>query len=665
MEETLYTIETKGLLEPWDTREWLLTDGTGSFAMGTVAGVCTRRYHSMLVCATKPPVGRVNLVPRVGELLLLDGQEQLHELSVCRFAGENGGTIHPKGYRHLREFRLVKGDGGGGGGGGGGESAVWEYGVEGVTIVKTLRLPPGASVAELTYELKLEPGRWAELMLLPMVALRDFHSLRREHRHGFGVAKGRDFVRVDDHAHGGSAVKIEVVPGASTVKAEFEAGSDWWFGHLLNVESERGQDDVEDLFKAGVFRATFSSSGKVTLRISADPSPGAVGAKFAAAPAPAHASVTMRRLYASTSAYLIHRRDPAGNVGTSVVAGFPWFADWGRDTFISLPGLMLETGRLTEAAEVLSTFAGYVSEGMIPNKFDDYDNSPSYNTVDASLWFVHSAHEYAKRAGAGGKALFEGKLLPACREIVRGYREGTRFSIKMDEADGLVSQGDETTQLTWMDAKYEGHAFTPRQGKAVEINALWYHALRLLGEDKLADRVGRSFREQFWISAVRGLYDVVGVWGKDPACRPNQIFAVSLPHSPLDAEQQKSVVELVRRELLTPMGLRTLSPGDVRYRPTYGGPQSQRDAAYHNGTVWAWLIGPFVDAFLRVNHDTRESREEARRLLAPLLRHLEEGGCLGHIAEIFEGQAPHRPVGAPAQAWSLAEVLRAAVRVGA
>jgi len=623
-------------------KEFILTDGTGSFAMGTVSGLNTRRYHSLLTAALQPPVGRVNLVPRVGEIVLINGHDEMHELSVCRF----GGNVHPQGFKHLRQFEL-------GPHATGGNAAVWTYQLAGVKIVKTLRLLPMGTTAELRYDVSLEPGTTAELMLLPMVALRDFHALRR---------------------HGGWDMGVEVVsPSVVRVNADnltvsleatnamFTEAPDWWFGHTYSAETERGQDDVEDLFKPGEFRTSFITSGSMTLTIRPEPVPAALGEAFTPVKLPPSATATIRKLAYATGDFLIRRRNPKGHVGTSVLAGFPWFADWGRDTFISLPGLLLTTGRLAEAGQVLATFAEYVDGGMIPNKFDDYSNQPEYNTVDASLWFVHAAHEYMTAGGDG--ALFKDKLLPACRAIVAGYRDGTRYGIRMDPADGLIAQGDASTQLTWMDAKYQGRAFTPRQGKPVEINALWYHALRLMGEDEIGDKVLQSYGKAFWISPQRGLVDTIDGDRRDSACRPNQIFAVSLPHSPLTPQQQKSVVDVVRRDLLTPYGLRTLSPSDVLYHPTYGGPQSQRDEAYHNGTVWPWLIGPFLDAMLKVEGDTKSAREEARGLLSPLLRHLNEA-CIGHVSEIMEAQVPHRPVGACAQAWSLAEVLRLAVKLG-
>jgi predicted glycogen debranching enzyme len=298
---------------------------------------------------------------------------------------------------------------------------------------------------------------------------------------------------------------------------------------------------------------------------------------------------------------------------------------------------------------------------MIPNRFDDYSNEPHYNTVDASLWFIHASFEYLKKSG--DQKTFDAVLRPACQAIIDGYSRGTRFHIAMDPADNLICQGDETTQLTWMDAKYENTVFTPRQGKAVEINALWYHALVLMGEKELAEKVAKSFRQAFWINPFRGLYDVVDGSRRDSSCRPNQIFAVSLPNSPLSEDQQRAVVEVVRRELHTPVGLRTLSMASPNYRGRYSGLLFERDGAYHNGCVWPWLIGPFLDAYLKVNKRSPQSQEQARHWLQPLIARMDEF-CIGQIHEICEGNPPHRPVGCPAQAWSIAEVLRLAVELG-
>jgi glycogen debranching enzyme len=639
-----------------DLREYLLTNGTGSFAMGTVSGIATRRYHSLLNAALHPPVGRINLVPRVGEIVLLDGAPDFHELSANQFTG---GSIHPRGFQLLRSFTLGAAQVGTDAHPGLHSTATWEYAVDGVTVTKQLVLPPDDCAAEITYTVKGKPKRPIELRLLPMVALRDFHALRRAAGWNMGVHPQDNHLIVEAD---GLAVRL------SAAGTEFHSAPDWWRNFHYAIETERGQDDTEDLFVPGYFSAALYGSGSVTLRISPDPIPAPSGKPFLLPPLSKNR--TLARLEHAAADFVVRRKTPARNgaapeIGTTVLAGYPWFADWGRDTFISLPGLLLTTGRLAEAEQVLTLFAQYVDAGMIPNKFDDYSNEPSYNTVDASLWFVHAAHEFLN--AGGNRKSFEQKLLPACHAIIAGYRDGTRYHIKMDPADGLIYQGDASTQLTWMDAKYQGVAFTPRQGKAVEINALWYNALRLLGEGDIADKVQRSFTEQFWIDETTehggGLYDVVDGDHKDAAIRPNQIFAVSLPHSPLTLDQQKAVVKIVRHHLLTPHGLRTLAPSDPNYHPVYTGPQSQRDAAYHNGTVWAWLIGPFLDAYLRAHGDTAKSKSEAKKILAPLIEHMDQN-CLGQIAEIFDGDPPHAPKGTPAQAWSIAEVLRLAAKLG-
>ena len=359
----------------------------------------------------------------------------------------------------------------------------------------------------------------------------------------------------------------------------------------------------------------------------------------------------MERLARAAADFVVRRKQPDGMPGQTVIAGYPWFADWGRDTMISFPGIFLTTGRFAEGLQVLSVFAQYVSEGMIPNRFDDYTNEPHYNTVDASLWFIHAVHEYLRLSG--DKASYTTKLRPACQQILDGYRRGTRWGIKMDPADGLMMAGDASTQLTWMDAKCGGIAFTPRQGKPIEISALWYNGLKLMGEDELAAKVAENFATKFWLSSSRGCYDVVndldGKNFRDPALRPNQIFAASLPFSPLSLQQRQAVVEVVRRELLTPYGLRTLSRSDAGYQGRYAGPQMQRDQAYHNGAVWPWLIGHFLDAYLLANERSPDAIRQARVWLQPLIDSMDRG-CIGQIAEIFEGDEPHRPVGCCAQA---------------
>jgi len=638
---SLYTLQTLGQLEPYLGMEWLLTNGMGSFAGSSVVGCNTRRYHGLLCAATLPPVGRMMALSRVGEILILDNKtDRRHELSVNQF----GQSFHPRGEKYLKTFEL---DG----------VARWRYAVENVVVTKELLLVWQQNIAMLRYTIQPAPGQVVDLQLLPFVSMRDFHSLR----HADGSR-----LRTDATASG-----VSIFEGQHNLHLEAEGCAfvpheDWWFGHTYDLETERGLDDTEDLFVPGHFAITARKQTSVTLIASLGPTQpldweAEVSRRKLAGPMKPGKSIVHDRLLHAAGDFIVKRQAPDGSMGTTILAGYPWFADWGRDTFISLPGLLLCTGRFKEAQQVLGVFAHYVSEGMIPNRFDDYTNHPEYNTVDASLWFIHACFEYLRYSQ--DKQTFETELRPACQKIIEGYRNGTRYHIRMDPADGLITQGDATTQLTWMDAKCGDVAFTPRQGKAVEINALWYHALRLMGENELAEKVQKSFRSAFWLSPFRGLADVVDGTRKDSSIRPNQIFAVSLLHSPLTDKQQQAVVEVVRRELLTPVGLRTLATSDPNFKPLYSGNQFVRDGAYHNGTIWPWPIGAFLEAYIKVNNRSDEAMEQAREWLRPLIDSLETSGCIGSISEIFEAEAPHRAVGCFAQAWSVAEVLRMAIEL--
>jgi predicted glycogen debranching enzyme len=635
----LYTLETHGELQPHITQEWLLTNGLGGFAASTVVGCNIRRYHGLLCAATNPPVGRMMLLNRIGEILRLDGSTELLELSVNQFRG----NVHPRGDKFLRKFEL-------------GDTAKWHFEAGGVKVIKEVQITWQQNVTAIRYT--IDPGKHSvELNLLPFVSLRDFHALRHKEWAQFESKGDEHVVSVRD---GDTRVYIR------SDEMQWKNEPDWWTGHVYPIETERGQDDTEDLFKPGMFVATITKPTTVTL-IAAMNDVRDFNWDAELKHRPKHAisadkSITQKRLHHAANDFIVSRRCPDGTPGQTVIAGYPWFADWGRDTMISLPGLFFCTGRFEEAAKVMSVFASYVSEGMIPNRFDDYTNEPHYNTVDASLWFIHAAFEY--RRLSGDERTFDEKLLPACKQIIQGYSRGTRFNIKM-EPDGLITQGDPSTQLTWMDAKMGDTAFTPREGKPVEINALWHHALVLMGESALAEKVKASFVKAFWISPFRGLADVVSNDGhRDVSIRPNQIFAVSVPHSPLTTDQQRAVVEVVRRELLTPMGLRTLAIGDPKFCAVYSGDQRCRDGAYHNGTVWPWPIGAFLDAYLRVNHRSPQAIEQAKAWLEPLLEHLGTTGCIGSISEIFGAMPPYPPAGCFAQAWSVAEVLRLATDLG-
>jgi predicted glycogen debranching enzyme len=579
-------------------------------------------------------------------------------LSVNQF----GNSFHPRGERFLQRFELDR-------------TARWEYLVQDVRIIKEVQLVWQRNMAAIRYTIEPKGDRSVELHLLPFISLRDFHSLRR-------AAGTRFQVNCD-------AWELSISAADNKLRLRTDAGqfiprSDWWYGHTYAIETERGLNDTEDLFVPAELIAKTHGPLTLTLWAGLDGDLSACNwdEELARRPDPLAAlqntsvvanypsaedriklppTPTVQRLARAAADFVVDRRQPNGQPGSTVIAGYPWFADWGRDTMISLPGLLLSTGRYTEARQVLSLFAEYVSEGMIPNRFDDYNNEPHYNTVDASLWFIHACYEYLRHTG--DHDTFNLRLLDACRAIVKGYRHGTRFNIKMDEADGLISAGDPSTQLTWMDAKHGDTVFTPRHGKAVEINALWYNALKCLGEEDLAAKVRESFVKAFWLNPFRGLCDVVQDKRREPNIRPNQIFAASLPYSPLTHDQQHAVVEVVRRELLTPYGLRTLASGDPNYLGRFGTSPTQRDRAYHNGTVWPWLIGGFLDAYLRVHENSPDAQRQARVWLQPLVDHLNQG-CIGQISECFEGDEPHRPIACPAQAWSVAETLRLAVKLG-
>ncbi|MGH7180283.1 MAG: amylo-alpha-1,6-glucosidase [Tepidisphaeraceae bacterium] len=634
-----YRVETYGELNPHLEREWLLTNGIGGFASSSVVGCNRRRYHALLCAATKPPVGRVVTLSRVGEIIAPQSGGVI-ELSISQF----GDIFHPRGERYLRSFEL-------------GETARWEYEADGTSVSKELLLPRDRNIAILRYTISPGAKSKVDFQVLPFVAMRDFHALRR--RDGAPLEARTD-------SRGLVVRQGELALHMRCDRGSFVEKPDWWTGHTYAIELERGQDGVEDLFNPGRFTVSASEQTTLTIWTSLEPVESVnwdeeLKRIRSAATKPPASGANIASLCRAADDFVVTRKAPGGAAASSVIAGYPWFADWGRDTMVSLPGLFLTTRRFDEAARVLSLYAQYVSEGMIPNVFDDYSGEPHYNTVDASWWFIHAAFEFLR--ASKDQATFNAKLRPACVAIVDGYRRGTRFGIRMD-TDGLITQGDATTQLTWMDAKSRDVCFTPRQGKPVEINALWYNALVNLGQDDVAAKVKESFSRTFWISPFRGLYDVVDGEKTDASVRPNQIFAASLPHSPLNHSQRSAVVEVVRRELLTPFGLRTLAASDPRFQSRYTGDQFDRDRAYHNGTIWPWLIGAFLEAYLRVHDRSDASIEQARQWLAPLIEFLHDGGCIGQLPEIFEAEPPHRPVGCFAQAWSVAEVLRLAVELG-
>lgn len=627
-------------------REWLLTNGLGGFAMGRGIGPNdsshTRRYHGMLIAATRPPVGRVIALHSIFDQLR--SGDETTELATAAFSADPTPVLHPNGWQCLTDTKIVPP-----------HEATWTFEINAERITRSLRLLRGSNIAEITWQ--RTAGDDAEPMVLsarPLTPLRDFHEL------GHRNDPPPKVKQLDDRT-------LEVRREALTLHLTLSHGRwddepQWWHDFYYADDADRGQSCHEDIWSPARFLAELGSE-PVTLRAELL----TPGTPALCSPVPVQSSCLASRLCVAADQFVVkrHMRD---DWSTSIIAGYPWFSDWGRDTMICLPGMMLCGGddQLELARSTLMTFAQHLRDGLIPNRFDDYAGAAHYNTVDASLWFVHAVYTLQQKCGRS-----DGVLVESCRSIIHAYRSGTRYDIAMGD-DGLIRAGSPTTQLTWMDAQRNGVTFTPRHGKAIEINALWHHALHCMAAmtdgaearscTQLAQRVAQSIQRQFWNQTCQCCFDVLTPdgdgWGADAAIRPNQLFAVSLAPSPLSEDQQRSVVAVARECLLTPFGLRTLDPADAQYRGRYEGNLMQRDAAYHQGTVWPWLIGVYAEAVLRSEQCSAVAREHIRDVLAPLNAELDRG-CFNQLAEVYDGDAPHRPSGCPAQAWSVAELMRA------
>jgi predicted glycogen debranching enzyme len=630
--------------------EWLETNGLGGFASSTVVGMNTRRYHGLLTAATRPPVGRLLLLSKLEETLVVRGER--FDLAVNQYPG----AIHPNGHRYLREFRLDP-------------LPTFVYSAGGFEIVKRVFMVHGENSVVVEYEVSGAKGEDCVLEIRPLIAFRDYHGTT--------------------HRNGELNPAVEFEPGLASVQpyaglprlflahdaAESEATGDWYDNFEYEIERERGLDFREDLFNPLLLRFSMSGHGSATVIASTLPHAaadapalraGELARRRAVEAAAPSADPLIRQLALAADQFIVQRGDLK-----TIVAGYHWFSDWGRDTMIALPGLTLVTGRFEVARDILLAFAREVNRGMLPNRFPDDGEDPEYNTVDATLWYFEAIRAYL--AYTGEFEFVRRHLLPVLHDIVNWHISGTRYGIRVD-TDGLLACGEPGVQLTWMDAKVGDWVVTPRSGKPVEIQALWYNALRVLEDlarrsaepakadslDRMACRARESFLAQFWNTGENCLYDVVDGAHCDGAIRPNQIFAVSLPHRMLPPDRARMVVETVQRELLTPVGLRSLSPRDSRYRGRYEGGVLERDSAYHQGTVWPWLLGPFLTAYRHAAVDEPAARAQVTAWLAGLQPHLAEAG-LGQIGEIADGDAPHSARGCIAQAWSVGELLRAAV----
>ncbi|UBF29745.1 amylo-alpha-1,6-glucosidase [Kovacikia minuta CCNUW1] len=647
--------EVAGDLTQSEAREWLVTNGIGGYASGTVAGVLTRRYHGLLVAALKPPLGRTLMLAKLDDTVLYG--DRFYPLHTNRWAD---GTVGPNGYRHIERFTLD------------GTVPTWHYACADALLEKRIWMQPGANTTYVHYQLH-RATQPLTLTLKAMVNYRDYHS--NTHSNGWRMT----IVPTDQGVHV-SAFPEAVQLNLLSDRAEVTPAHDWYYNYELSEERNRGLDDRDDHLHAATFQVTLQPGESLTLVASTEQKADRDGeAAFKirrsydqkllglwksnrpvdAKDIPAFAN----RLVLAADQFIVNRSTPEEPHGKTIIAGYHWFGDWGRDTMISLPGLTLATGRPEIARSILRTFARYVDQGMLPNRFPDAGETPEYNTVDATLWYFEALRAYY---GVTEDDDLVQELFPVLAEIIEWHCKGTRYNIHLDPTDGLLYAGEQGVQLTWMDAKVGDWVVTPRIGKPVEVNALWYNALRTMAKltrrigkphqeyEAIADRIGARF-VRFWNSDLGYCYDVLdSPNGDDASLRPNQIFAVSLPESPLTPAQQKGVVEACGRALLTSHGLRSLSPDDPQYQGHYGGDQRQRDGAYHQGTVWGWLLGPFVLAHLRVyNNPTR-----AREFLEPMANHLHAHG-VGSLSEIFDGDAPMIPNGCIAQAWTVAEILRA------
>ncbi|MDR5762688.1 amylo-alpha-1,6-glucosidase [Caballeronia sp. LZ035] len=622
--------------------EWLEADAFGGFASGTVGTLRTRRYHALLLAATQPPAGRVALVNGVEAWLDADGQR--YPLTMQHYAPD---VLYPDVRASLLSFDTSP-------------WPTWRFRVgmqAEAVIVAEVFVAKESRETVLRWRFEGAPPaalQNARLHVRPLVSGRDYHALHHENP-AFGFDATVEGERVQWRPYGDLPVIYVKANGA------YEHAPDWYRNFCYARERERGLDFIEDLAAPGVFHFDLARADAVMI-LHAHTGPERPDAETALAHATRLAAAeTQRRaafgsrLARSADAYVVNRSN-----GRTIIAGFPWFTDWGRDTFISMRGLLLASGRHDEAESILLEWADTISEGMVPNRFPDSGGLPEYNSVDASLWFVVAVQDYLATGHA--HAATASRLQRAVGAILDGYARGTRFGIAAD-SDGLLRAGVPGVQLTWMDAKAGDWVVTPRIGKPVEVQALWINALSVgaawSGQwQTLRDQARSAFAARFVDPATHTLYDVVDVDhepGKlDRAVRPNQIFAVGgLPFAVVEDEVARAVVAQVEAQLLTPLGLRTLAPSDPAYRPHYAGGVLERDGAYHQGTVWPWLLGPFVEAWVRV-HGAAGARE---RFLTPMYAHLDRYG-LDHISEVADGDAPHTPGGTPFQAWSLAELLR-------
>ena len=630
-------------------REWLETNGLGGWASATICGANTRRYHGLLVAATRPPAGRLVLISKLDETLLINGQQ--YELG-CNYYPES--VIHPRGYQYLSRFQR-------------GIFPQFDYHAGGIHLRKTVAAIHGENTTVVSYQVLKAPAAFI-LQLQPFFAMRDIHSLTHANAH----------IQTSDAFQQG-IFHIQPYPDLPAVflsmpGAAFQAQPDWYYRFEYPMERYRGLDYQEDLFTPGTFSRELRKGDRLSIILSTENPQGRHAFQLMDKERRRRQSLSrnlpvktdfIRTLALAADQFIVQRGDDS----RTIIAGYHWFTDWGRDTMISLPGLCLATGRYNDAKKILETFARHTSRGMLPNRFPESGETPQYNTADASLWFFVAVYRYWQYTR--DEKFLRKPLMPVLQEILEWHERGTRYGIHVD-SDGLLCAGEPGVQLTWMDAKVGDRVVTPRQGKAVEINALWYNALKIFAElsdtvndsltasryAKKAAAVRKQFNELFWNEAQTCLLDYIDGNYRDATIRPNQVFALSLPFPLLSKARARAVLTIVEDQLLTTRGLRSLSSNDPDYRPVYGGDRFARDSAYHQGTVWGWLLGPFITALVTVRGAA--GKKQAKKLLKAMETHLADAG-VGTVSEIFDGDPPHTPRGCIAQAWSVAELLRACV----
>ncbi|CAN5249795.1 amylo-alpha-1,6-glucosidase [soil metagenome] len=631
--------------ESASSREWLETNGIGGFASSTISGANTRRYHALLTAATKPPLGRITMLSKFEETVVIDGKR--HELSSNQYPN----SVHPQGFKYLKSFRLEP-------------FPIWLFEIEGIEIEKKIFMVHGqnSTVCQWSAVSSQQSEIWLELK--PLLSFVDYHALQHETdaiNPEFQISKNQitihPFAEIPELFFAHNAEKTETT-------------GFWYRNFEYAVEKERGFDFREDLFQP--FLLKFDLADLATVIVSTETQDFADAQKLEKSEIQRRKDLIKtakakndfaKQLVLAADQFIVSR-----GAGQTVIAGYHWFSDWGRDTMIALNGLTLATNRTEIARNILLEFSNHLSMGMLPNRFPDSNEEAEYNTVDATLWYFEAIRAYTEKTQ--DYEFVREKLYEKLVNIIIWHLEGTRYQIHVD-TDGLLYAGESGVQLTWMDAKIGDLVITPRTGKAVEIQALWYNALKIMADfakrfgdvedqkkyDSIAELAKQSFNAVFWNEAEQCLFDVVNNGNRDGSVRPNQIFAVSLPHSMLSIGHAQKIVEKVEAELLTPVGLRSLSPKDSQYIPIYIGSPFERDSAYHQGTVWGWLIGAFVDAYRKVYPNGNQTDKRIEQILSGFDQHLSEAG-LGQISEIFDAETPHAPRGCMAQAWSVAEVLR-------